>query len=385
MKVSREAKVLLGVASLAAAILIWVNYFLTQQGQGFNPFGGSGSVISSSPGTASSPTRDGVASVTTPSGSADEVVAEPDSSVGIPTIPATAVSSPEAGAAPVVPLAATAARELVIAELPFLVTSPPSLPVEAEESLAAVAGGFADVEQRANVNPFSPIIVRETAASPVAVSAEPLVVPIPDGPPVSTAVQVPLSQATAPALIQEAPLRTMAPATPQAANLPRPLPGGTLPVTPDILRASVQTSALPISTMSEPLPEPSTLRLPSGAPLPLAEPSVQTVGITSDPELLPLAPISETQGAPKTENAPLYAGQTPLSRFLRDNNVRFTGSVIGPVSVGVFRSNESNVPVVVSLGQSLPNTSIVLTNLTGQRAELTEDQDTQVLILDIRR
>jgi hypothetical protein len=47
------------------------------------------------------------------------------------------------------------------------------------------------------------------------------------------------------------------------------------------------------------------------------------------------------------------------------------------VSVGVFRSNGDPVPQVVALGQTLPNTEIVLTDLRGQQAELMLD-DTSV-------
>jgi len=82
---------------------------------------------------------------------------------------------------------------------------------------------------------------------------------------------------------------------------------------------------------------------------------------------------------------PLAAGATALSRYLRDNNFSFTGSVLGPVSVGVFRSAINSTPIVISLGQTLPDTEIVLTDLKGQQAELTLDDTTQTLTLDLRR
>ncbi len=70
---------------------------------------------------------------------------------------------------------------------------------------------------------------------------------------------------------------------------------------------------------------------------------------------------------------------------MRDENFSFTGSVLGPVSVGVFRSDLDNVPLVVALGQTLPDTDIVLTDLRGQQAELRLGDITQILTLDIRR
>jgi hypothetical protein len=65
--------------------------------------------------------------------------------------------------------------------------------------------------------------------------------------------------------------------------------------------------------------------------------------------------------------------------------VIFTGSVLGPVGVAVFRSSLSQSPLVVTLGQTLPETDIVLTDLKGQQAEFTQDNDKQILILDLRR
>jgi hypothetical protein len=97
----------------------------------------------------------------------------------------------------------------------------------------------------------------------------------------------------------------------------------------------------------------------------------------------PAARVEETQAA--APDAPMAAGVDSLSRYLRDNNVVFTGSVLGPVSVGVFRTSEAQTPLVVSLGQTLPETEIVLTDLTGMKAEFKLADSTQVLSLDLRR
>ncbi|MEJ2358691.1 MAG: hypothetical protein P8Y13_11530, partial [Deinococcales bacterium] len=63
----------------------------------------------------------------------------------------------------------------------------------------------------------------------------------------------------------------------------------------------------------------------------------------------------------------------------------FTGPVLGPVSVGVFRSSQYQMPVVVSLGQDLPDTKITLTDLRGHEAVFTLNDSTQSLSLDLRR
>lgn len=82
---------------------------------------------------------------------------------------------------------------------------------------------------------------------------------------------------------------------------------------------------------------------------------------------------------------PLAAGITPLSRYLRDHNVTFTGSVLGPVSVGMFHTSQSEAAIVVSLGQALPDTTIILTDLRGQQAELTLGDASQILTMELRR
>lgn len=79
------------------------------------------------------------------------------------------------------------------------------------------------------------------------------------------------------------------------------------------------------------------------------------------------------------------AGLSALSRYLRDNDVSFTGAVMGPVGVGIFRSAERTSPFTVPLGQTLPETDIVLTDLQGQQAELSQNGDREILILESRR
>jgi hypothetical protein len=82
---------------------------------------------------------------------------------------------------------------------------------------------------------------------------------------------------------------------------------------------------------------------------------------------------------------PLAVGADLLSRYLRDNNVSFTGTVLGPLSVGVFRSNLYGSPVVLTLGQTLPDTDILLTDLRGYEARFSLGDRTQTLALDLRR
>lgn len=238
------------------------------------------------------------------------------------------------------------ARDLQVAQLPFLVTAPPAAPeamAEAEEFGAEesqMQGTQASSSQRASVNPFSPLVVAEANPEPDT-SPNPNAdqritdVPVPSQPQVAAAPsprRAPIPAARAPG----------ASGTLGATRLPRSLPSGTLASTPDVLRNTLST---PVNAQRSQNP------LASG----------------------------EVDDA-----APLAAGSSSLSLYLRDQEVTFTGSVLGPVSVGIFRSANAAAPFLVPLGQSIPDTDIVLTDLTGQQAELTQGDTSQLLILNRR-
>jgi hypothetical protein len=313
-----------------------------------------------------------------------------DSGFTLPFLSAAPAPSPQgAASAPQTPSVAPvpesdAARELEVLDLPFLVTEPPAEdePVQ-DEAAESQEGPPADEARRATVNPFSPIIPRggvQAAAPTPSARQQPRViteVPVPSGPSrdVSPAPRAQAPRAPAPA-----------PVTPgaRAGTLPRALPGGTLGGTPGLLRRAIGASEAP----SEDLGQVAAVREPEESP-----PDLQDAGEASralaEPQLLaqPIDPnVDQSQrGFPMSDQAPLAAGTSSLSRYLRNNNVRFTGSVIGPVSVGVFRSSETPAPIVISLGQSLPDTEIVLTDLRGQQAELMLGDNTQILTLELRR
>jgi hypothetical protein len=269
------------------------------------------------------------------------------------------------------------ARELEILELPFLVTEPPTRPETPAEEQAAEEAAPGQAARRATVNPFSPVIQSggaRAAAQPAAQrqGAQNNVtnVPVPGQPPGGAqAAAGPRAPAPVP----------VTPSSQATGTLPRALPGGTLGTTPPLLRSAIGATdvragnAGRMAAVREPerpateLQQAGEARPAAGEPQPLAR---------------PLSPETPARSAGQP---PLAAGTSTLSRYLRDNNVRFTGSVIGPVSVGVFRSSLTSAPVVISLGQALPDTSIVLTDLRGQQAELTLGDTKQTLTLELRR
>ena len=290
---------------------------------------------------------------------------------------------------------ALTARELNVAELPFLVTAPPSTDL----AEGVTADGELELarpreELRASVNPFSPILLDAPPEQPVANLPPPEPAPdtsliqtveIPAAPPVDAVTPTALAPVVPERVTAPAP-RAVTPSSLQNGSLPKALPGGTLPSTPKLLRNTRQAVVATPDTPTGPdsLAAVAAVRVPgerqaSGfktAAAPTLSASAET------PEVAPL----RFGGLPEPALAggPLAAGTSSLSRYLRDTNYQFTGSVIGPVGVGVFRSKLSNVPVLVSLGQTLPDTEIVLTSLQGKQAEFTQNGNKQLLILDLR-
>jgi hypothetical protein len=437
MALSRTARILIAILLLAAAAFFWVNFYYQSrlaETPAQDPVTSTPPVPAPTPAepAAAAPDADAVAVdvAATPDGATEVVAtaegeAEPAAASAVeadeapqaatdadPALPVEAAdpAPPEAGAVVVVDdpsvvvvdVPVTVSREVVIADLPFLVTSP--LPVATQEAAvdeASAAAVAVTVPSRATINPFSPVVVRTPppptrdvpAATPVVG-----VVPVPAAPAGAVAA-TPASRAATPTP------RPLAPAAPSSAGLTRELPSGSvLASTPDLLRQPrVGTVAdrvdLPaITAIAVPAAEPATVAPPPTprAPAPAVElrpvgPIAIPVATTEEPVVVvegagdPAAPAPETVAGTPTPNAPLPAGTTRLARYLRDYDYAFTGSVMGPVSVGVFRSQADPTPIVVALGQTLPNTEIVLTDLRGMQAELTLGDSTQILSLDLRR
>jgi hypothetical protein len=444
VKISREARILFGLMCLAAAILIWVNFF-TSQRQGFGGLFGNQEANLAPSASVSSPATSGDATVTTPDvvaleGAQDSTavtndangvaVSTPDVATadvaGIdmttPSVDVAAVSpdgtvvttpnasAPTAAITPTVAATApTAARDVQLAELPFLVTEAPvAIVTETTEDVLA-AETTRPGEQRATINPFSPIVLAPVEAPVQTVGDAPpqdagiQVVDVPTGPQAITPVNGDLAVSVQPIetgpIVAEGPLPEAVIPAPAVASLPRPLPGGTLPVAPDILRNMSRTpSSVTLGgdeiVLVEAEPQivevPAAIREPgqvatSVAPAIFTAPTASTD--SAEVELEPVGSMASaaTSAESVASGAPLFVGASPLSSYLRNNDVRFTGYAIGAVSVGIFRSKLSANPVVVPLGQSLPETEFVLTSLQGKEAEFSYGQEKQPLTLDLRR
>jgi hypothetical protein len=407
MALSRTARILIAILLLAAAAFFWVNFFYQSR-------------------LAEAPAQDPVTATPTPPAAATPDAADPDAVVSDPDAvasdPDAVVSDPDAVASDpdavvtdivaddvavddpavvAIDPAIAITRDVVIADLPFLITEPRAPEAAAEAEVDDVAAVGVTTPSRATINPFSPVVVRTPPApardvpSPTVAVGE---VPVPSGPPAAPAVPTRASAPTPGAVTPGAPV----------AALSRELPSGAvLSSAPDLLRqprigtVADRVDIPSITVIAVPDPEPAAIA-PPAAPRPVApEVAIAPVGPnagvptpepmpdptpepTAEPGVAPTAP-SVVAPAPRVDTTSIAAGTTRLARFLRDNNYTFTGSVLGPVSVGVFRSNIDAAPIIVALGQTLPNTEIVLTDLRGMVAELTLGDTTQILTLDLRR
>ncbi len=433
MRLSRTARFLIAALLIAAAAFVWVNLFnqtrVTETpalaggepapinvGNGAAPSQAGASAEGQAPGAAQGQAPAGAQGAEAQAGAAEGGQAAASQEGAAPLAPPVVVAEG----------AQVVTRELVIDELPFLVLGPPE-PGAAEAEAGGPGASRPQSTQRATINPFSPVVVqapaapRQEVASPPPEST-PIVEVVAEAPPPSQPVAQAAPRAPAEPVRAPAP-RTVAPAGPVSADLPRALPGGVLPATPQLLRdaRSQPTVVEPeapaagdLAALREPTDQtgPDVLG-PGGVaveetPAPdlgelaaLREPGEAGEGVDVTPvdvapqaaaaavpdPLGPGRPLAQPAQAetPASNALPLVVGADPLSRYLRDNDVRFTGTVLGPLSVGVFRSAVYAAPVVLTLGQTLPDTDIILSDLRGYEARFTQGDRTQTLSLDLRR
>lgn len=415
MRLSRTARFLIAALLVAAAAFVWVNFFNQSQVREQPVLAGTARPapidVTGAQGAAGDSAGQPLA--VTPDGpGGGETAGQP---LAVTSSPAAAESAAEGDAsqaagdqpAPVDPGAVTAppvvvaegvqvvTRDLVVEDLPFLVLAPPA-PGEEDAAALGAAASRPQGTQRVTINPFSPVVVRTPAATPQQVVAQaeppasstPIVEVRADGaPPAQTVAQA--TPAAPPEPVRAPAPRTVAPGGPVSAELPRALPSGMLPTTPQILRDARSAPAV-VEPVAPDIGDLAALRVPgdeAGVVVAPVDAELATAAATVPDPLGPGRPLSQPVQTvrPQAPTAPLAAGADPLSRYLRDNDVRFTGTVLGPLSVGVFRSNLYSVPVVITLGQTLPDTDIVLSDLRGYEARFTQGDRTQTLSLDLRR
>lgn len=398
MAISRTARIFIALLLLAAAGFFWANYF--QQ----NPLNGGPQAVPlpASPARPAPAVGPAATDVTAEGDVALQGATVAEGAAGDAAVTPPAVTA-EAATEAVVPGEGSVAlgdpppvvlRHLVVDDLPFLVTSPPQL---AEAELAEEDDGASEralLSARANINPFSPILVREavtttaSAAPPAEVPSESVVV-VETGAEPTSAAGTPGSGTTTTAASEPAAApapRTVAPPSTRASALPRQLSTGTLSSVPEILREARTSAPAPAGPAD--LSEVAVTLVPTNGndiDLPLAAQEEGEATVEAVLEPLGTGALTGKPVVTGSSGLPLAVGADPLSRYLRDNNVRFTGQVLGPLSVGVFRSNVYQHPVVLTLGQTLPDSDILLADLRGYEASFSLGSSSQVLSLDSRR
>ncbi|MGL4608692.1 MAG: hypothetical protein ACRCYY_03260 [Trueperaceae bacterium] len=368
LRISREAKILFGLLFLAAAALIWVNLFINRE-QSFGGLFGNPPEATLAP---SSPNES--PDVVAPTAAIESAEAALTASADTTLADATPVVTPT-----VVAVAPTAARDVQLAELPFLVTEAPVSPTSATaEEVTATARATRPGEQRATINPFSPIVLAPVETTQVA-NNNLVEVAIPDEPAGISTVDADLANGVRPVedSVAEGPLPEAVLPKPTVASLPRALPGIGSPVTPDLLRNMSRSPVAGTIGASSNTGVTVTIREPGQVTPTVRSTLSASAENTDDMELEPLGSV----GAGSADGV----NTSSLSSYLRNNEVRFTGYAVGPVSVGIFRSKMSSNPINLIIGQPLPETEFVLTSLQGKEAEFSDGQEKQLLTLDLRR
>lgn len=104
----------------------------------------------------------------------------------------------------------------------------------------------------------------------------------------------------------------------------------------------------------------------------------------SDLDIYPVIAFTADNRHADPANTPRTTRIRDLQAYFNEIDLTFTGTARGSVTVGVFRSTLTLGPVVLAVGQTLPETDITLTRLTTTEAEFTLGEQTRVLTLNLR-
>ncbi|PYE56387.1 hypothetical protein DES52_101191 [Deinococcus yavapaiensis KR-236] len=115
-------------------------------------------------------------------------------------------------------------------------------------------------------------------------------------------------------------------------------------------------------------------------------PVTPTSPSTSNPSETP-TPVNPTGAStdPTTATDPTAAVPptlTPLESYVASRGVTYEAVVLGPVNTGIFATNDGYV--VLALGQTLPDSSIVVKDITATSVTLALGSDETILELQKR-
>jgi len=178
-------------------------------------------------------------------------------------------------------------------------------------------------------------------------------------------------------------------------NTPRPLPNTPIapntPNTPNTGTGGVTTTPSVVTSPPVKPPKP-TLTVPpvasvasavTGATNPANAAAGTTApgsGAATQPPVVPdvLTELSVPSGAGANTGAPV----DPIDAYVQQQDLHYTAVVLGPVNTGIFATKDGYL--VLSLGQTLPDSDIVVKDITATAVTLALGDSTKTIELDKR-
>jgi len=300
--------------------------------------------------------------------------------------PITPTPAPVEPGAATIPGTSTTARPLEVLPLPFLVTEATQPAERQNQEEATASAALTRPRVTVPLNPFVPLVV-ETVPPAVAQPTQPA--------PTPTLGPQPIPSQAARVLVRQ-------PITP----LPHPsLPGTRL--TTGVNAPSGPTGQARLAQGTARTSLPGVVRLGSGMlPIRLAPLDRELTTTTSTPEkpaaldidtsTPTAAGVSGNLDFVRTEiDARLTQTLEPktslakdqetvqdslLARYVREQNIKLSGVVLGPTSVAILQSKDGFI--VLPVGRTLPGSDVLLRSLSAQEALLIHGSESLNLTLD---
>lgn len=276
-------------------------------------------------------------------------------------------------------------RPITVLPIPFLVAQTPTVPLKVQPSTSAhktVPVASAPAIQ-VPPNPFTPLPAVLAAATPAAsssasssapsVPSQPTVPPpiLPSNTQVGSASSLPLVPNNLSPLPQPRLQEVRQPLPTPSAN---PLSLGALPLMP-------QLSPLTQPPAPPPTPQPA---LASTNPQLEVQLSMAQLNQQIQTQLEPLSQAPQTPSSPPpTSTSPSSTTlPNPVAAYVTAQGLRLAGVVLGPTSVGIFQSRQGYI--VLPVGQTFPQSQVLLQSLTSESALLVEGSQSLALKLNSR-
>lgn len=297
---------------------------------------------------------------------------------------------------------ATTARPLEVLPLPFLVTEA-TRPTE-QENQGETAASAALTRPRVTVppNPFVPLVV-ETVPPAVAQPTQPAPAIVSRPMPTPPVVSQPIPSQTARVQVRQPTTPLPRPSLPGT----RPTPGVTPPSTPTTPPGPSGQARLAQGTSRTSLP--GVVSLGSGSlPIRLTPLDRELTTTASDTPkeaaALDVAGTAATTAASGSGNLDFARAEidarltqvleprsnpargqeaeqeSTLARYVREQNLKLSGVVLGPTSVAIFQSKDGFM--VLPVGRTLPGSDVLLRSLSAKEALLVQGSESLNLTMD---